>query len=301
MAEASAGTGQHLRWQNARVEALDALTPTIRRITLRPQHWHQPLAGQHLDVRLTADDGYQAQRSYSLLSPPQREGVYELGIERLADGEVSPWFHDAVQVGESIEVLGPVGGHFVWRAQEAPPTLLIGGGSGVVPLLAMAAHGVQSGLMAPMVLMVAARTLADVPLWTELQQWQAQSSRFQCRLALSRETTVPRVQGAGQALPVLQARLMRAAASQLAQAQARLEARGDRLEALSPQRVLERGYAWLADADGHAVTGVEPVRVGQAVSATLADGLLQLRVTDVQARGESHAPSATETIISPAP
>ena len=140
MAEASAGTGQHLRWQNARVEALDALTPTIRRITLRPQHWHQPLAGQHLDVRLTADDGYQAQRSYSLLSPPQREGVYELGIERLADGEVSPWFHDAVQVGESIEVLGPVGGHFVWRAQEAPPTLLIGGGSGVVPLLAMAAH-----------------------------------------------------------------------------------------------------------------------------------------------------------------
>ena len=194
MAEASAGTGQHLRWQNARVEALDALTPTIRRITLRPQHWLQPLAGQHLDVRLTADDGYQAQRSYSLLSPPQREGVYELGIERLADGEVSPWFHDAVQVGESIEVLGPVGGHFVWRAQEAPPTLLIGGGSGVVPLLAMAAHGVQSGLMAPMVLMVAARTLADVPLWTELQQWQAQSSRFQCRLALSRETTVPRVQ-----------------------------------------------------------------------------------------------------------
>ncbi|MBP6615082.1 MAG: hypothetical protein KA203_05085, partial [Aquabacterium sp.] len=113
-----------------------------------------------------------------------------------------------------------------------------------------------------------------------------------------------RVQGAGQALPVLQARLMRATASQLAQAQARLEARGDRLEALSPQRVLERGYAWLADAGGHAITGVAQVQPGQAVSATLADGLLQLRVTDAEARGETVAtvaPGGAGTPISPAP
>ncbi len=112
-----------------------------------------------------------------------------------------------------------------------------------------------------------------------------------------------RVQGGGQALPVLQARLMRATASQLAQAQARLEARGDRLEALSPQRVLERGYAWLADAGGHAITGVAQVQAGQAVSATLADGLLQLRVTDAEARGETAAavaPGGAGTSISPA-
>ena len=140
MVESARSAGERLVWQEARIEALESLSPRIIRVVLRPQAWHLPLAGQHLDVRLTAEDGYQAQRSYSLLSPPDRDGVYELGIERLADGEVSPWFHDAAQVGESIEVYGPVGGHFVWSAALDRPALLIGGGSGVVPLLSMAAH-----------------------------------------------------------------------------------------------------------------------------------------------------------------
>lgn len=119
--------GQHrLSWQTARIDALQALTPRVMRVVLRPDRWVRPRPGQHLDVRLTAEDGYQAQRSYSLLSPPQRTGLYELGIERLDDGEVSTWFHDKAQHGETIEVLGPVGGHFVLDESNTRPALLIG-------------------------------------------------------------------------------------------------------------------------------------------------------------------------------
>ena len=173
MAEAGAAPAHRAQWQRATIEALQDITPRIKRVVLRPEHWHRPLAGQHLDIRLTADDGYQAQRSYSLLSPPEREGVYELGIERLPDGEVSPWFHDAAQVGEAIEVLGPVGGHFVWRAEQAQPALLVGGGSGLVPLVAMAEHHALARPAAPMVLVAGVRALADVVRWSELQRWEA--------------------------------------------------------------------------------------------------------------------------------
>jgi ferredoxin-NADP reductase len=197
MAESAQRASTLSTWQTARVEALEPLTAHIRRVVLRPQVWHAPQAGQHLDLRLTADDGYQAQRSYSLLSPPELDGVYELGIERLADGEVSPWFHDAAQVGDTIEMLGPVGGHFVWHASEGRPTLLIGGGSGVVPLLSMAAHRAahaQVSASAPMVLLVAARTLGDVLGWGDLQRWEAQGKGFHSQLALSRDDAAPRAQ-----------------------------------------------------------------------------------------------------------
>ena len=147
--------GQHrLSWQTARIDALQALTPRVMRVVLRPDRWVRPRPGQHLDVRLTAEDGYQAQRSYSLLSPPQRTGLYELGIERLDDGEVSTWFHDKAQHGETIEVLGPVGGHFVLDESNTRPALLIGGGSGVVPLLSMAAQRVGAYSQAHTTLLV---------------------------------------------------------------------------------------------------------------------------------------------------
>ena len=194
MADIATEAPSRLKWQEARIEALEMLTPRIRRVVMRPKHWYRPLAGQHVDVRLTAEDGYQAQRSYSLLSPPWREDVYELAIERMPDGEVSPWFHDAALAGDTIEILGPVGGHFVWHAADAAPTLLVGGGSGIVPLLAMAAHHTHSAVAAPMALVVGARTLADVVLWPELQRWEAMERGFESRLALSRESAVTRPQ-----------------------------------------------------------------------------------------------------------
>lgn len=194
MAEAGGTAASRLAWQGARIVGIEPLAEGIKRVVLRPRVWHAPFAGQHVDVRLTAEDGYQAQRSYSLLSPPERSGVYELGIEYLPEGEVSPWFHEAAAVGDEVELLGPAGGHFVWRAQSGTPALLVGGGSGVVPLLAMMSHraGHRSG--APVALCVAARTLAHVPMWTELQEWERADERMRCVLALSRQAQAPRPQ-----------------------------------------------------------------------------------------------------------
>ena len=105
-------------------------------------------AGQHVDVRLTAPDGYSAQRSYSIASAPGAREI-ELAIERLDDGEVSPFFHEAAAVGDEIELRGPIGGHFIWQVGDGGPLLLIGGGSGVVPLMSMARHRAAAGATAP--------------------------------------------------------------------------------------------------------------------------------------------------------
>lgn len=194
MVKAVADAASRLTWQSARIEVIEPLAEGIKRIVLRPRVWHAPWAGQHLDVRLTADDGYQAQRSYSLLSPPERDGIYELAIEHLPGGEVSPWFHEAATVGDEVEILGPTGGHFVWRAESAVPALLVGGGSGVVPLLSMMAHRASHRAASPMVLCIAARTLAHVPMWQQLQAWERDDERMQCTLALSRQSVAPRPQ-----------------------------------------------------------------------------------------------------------
>lgn len=181
-------------WTPATVESTERLSPRIVRIRLRPQTWHQPRAGQHVDVRLTAEDGYQAQRSYSLLSPPELEGFYDLAIERLEDGEVSPYFFDVAQPGDEVEVLGPVGGHFVWPTHEAKPVLLVGGGSGVVPLLSMAQHrAALRDPQPPMRLVYAARNMAEVILWPTLQALE-QHNGFTTHLVLSRASTAPRPQ-----------------------------------------------------------------------------------------------------------
>ncbi|MFZ4289612.1 FAD-binding oxidoreductase [Variovorax sp. HJSM1_2] len=181
-------------WTPASVESTERLSPRIVHIRLRPQTWRQPRAGQHVDVRLTAEDGYQAQRSYSLLSPPELESFYDLAIERLDDGEVSPYFFDVAQPGDEVEVLGPVGGHFVWPTDQVRPVLLVGGGSGVVPLLSMAQH--RTALrdpQPPMTLVYAAREMAELILWPALQALEQQSG-FTTRLVLSRASTAPRPQ-----------------------------------------------------------------------------------------------------------
>ena len=126
------------RWQIATVSSIKEVTPRVKSFRLELPMWMPHLPGQHYDVRLTAPDGYQAQRSYSVASSPLDEGQIELTIDRLDDGEVSPYFHEVVMEGDQVEVRGPFASYFVWRGEH--PVLLVGGGSGVVPLMAMLRH-----------------------------------------------------------------------------------------------------------------------------------------------------------------
>jgi len=128
-----------LSWQLGEVEELVQETPRVASLYLNVPDWPGHLAGQHVDVRLTAEDGYQAERSYSIASPPEDRWL-ALTVERLDDGEVSPYLVGELKVGDKLELRGPIGGYFVWRAGDERPLLLIGGGSGVVPLMAMLRH-----------------------------------------------------------------------------------------------------------------------------------------------------------------
>jgi ferredoxin-NADP reductase len=129
-------TNRRLVWRVATVEAARTETPSARTLVLRVPDWPGHLPGQHVDVRLTAPDGYSTERSYSIASSWQNDGRIELTVQRVEDGEVSPYLTDALEVGQPLELRGPVGGWFVWR-NEPPPVLLVAGGSGVVPLMAM--------------------------------------------------------------------------------------------------------------------------------------------------------------------
>ncbi|MEA2221234.1 MAG: hypothetical protein QOJ35_3860 [Solirubrobacteraceae bacterium] len=150
------------RWQLATVTAVTVETPRVKTFRLRPAFWMPHLPGQHYDVRLTAPDGYTAQRSYSIASSPLDEGEIELTIDRLDEGEVSPYFHEVVEVGDAVEVRGPFASYFVWRGSEAPPIVLVGGGSGVVPLMAMLRHRRRAMPETAMRLVYSVRTAQDV-------------------------------------------------------------------------------------------------------------------------------------------
>src|SRR5205823_12902697 len=142
-------------------------TPQVRSIALDLPQWSGHRAGQHVDVRLTADDGYQAQRSYSLASAPEDPGVV-LTIERLDDGEVSPYLVGELQVGDELELRGPIGGYFVWEESLGGPLFLVGGGSGVVPLRAILRHHQARQSTVPGRPLYSARSLAGVIYRDEL-------------------------------------------------------------------------------------------------------------------------------------
>jgi ferredoxin-NADP reductase len=142
-------------------------TPRVRTLELSVPGWADHLAGQHLDVRLTAEDGYQAQRSYSIASAPGE--TLALTVERLDDGEVSPYLVDEAREGDGFEVRGPIGGYFVWEPDDPARVLLVGGGSGVVPLMAMARSRARVGGTAPMRLLYSSRSLEDVIYRDELE------------------------------------------------------------------------------------------------------------------------------------
>jgi len=173
-------------WRVAKlVEHVDE-TPRVRSLVFAVPDWPGHRAGQHVDVRLTAEDGYQAQRSYSIASAPE-DGRLALTVERLADGEVSPYLADVLVVGDKVELRGPIGGYFVWNAGEGRPVLLLGGGSGVVPLMAMIRHRRAAGGDAPMRLLYSAKRADDLIYREELQELAARGDGFEAFFTLTRE------------------------------------------------------------------------------------------------------------------
>jgi ferredoxin-NADP reductase len=158
-----------LTWRLARVAAIRPETPRCATLVLDVPDWPGHRPGQHVDVRLTADDGYQAQRSYSIASAPGDERL-ELTVERIDDGEVSPYLVGELRAGDELELRGPIGGYFVWQPDLGGPLQLVGGGSGVVPLMAMLRHRANLGSAVPTRLLYSSRGADDILYRDELQR-----------------------------------------------------------------------------------------------------------------------------------
>jgi ferredoxin-NADP reductase len=157
-----------LTWQVATVRSVTRETDSVVTIELEPPDWLGHRAGQHLDVRLTADDGYTAERSYSIASAPGEPVA--ITVERLEGGEVSPYLSEDLRAGDELELRGPIGGYFVWEPGDGGPLTLLAGGSGVVPLRSILRHRQRSGSDVPARLLYSARTLPDVIYRGELDQ-----------------------------------------------------------------------------------------------------------------------------------
>jgi ferredoxin-NADP reductase len=174
-----------LTWLVAEVVGIVTETPRVQTIVLDVPGWPGHRAGQHLDVRLTAEDGYQAQRSYSIASPPGEPVA--ITVEVLDDGEVSPYLAEELREGDEIEVRGPIGGYFVWEPGGEDPLLLVAGGSGIVPLMAMIRHRAATGDRTPTRLLHSSRRLAEVIYRTELEGLAGRDGGPEVFLTLTRE------------------------------------------------------------------------------------------------------------------
>ena len=157
-----------LTWQLGEVVATQSETARAKSITLAVPNWMGHRTGQHVDVRLTAPDGYQAERSYSIASPPEEQPHVTLTVERLDDGEVSPYLTDELRIGDKLELRGPIGGYFVWEVQMGGPLLLVAGGSGIVPLMAMLRHRSAEGSTVATRLLYSSRSFEEVIYRDEL-------------------------------------------------------------------------------------------------------------------------------------
>ena len=176
-----------LIWQMVPIGAVATVTPRVKSFTLSVE-WPSPFrAGQYVDVRLTAPDGYQAQRSYSIASAPTELGRISIMVERLDDGEVSSFFHDVARPGDTVEIRGPIGLPFSWAPEDGGPLLLIGGGSGVVPLLSMLRHRAVAAPAVPALLLYSARTAEEAICREELLHRAATEPAFDCMLVLTRD------------------------------------------------------------------------------------------------------------------
>jgi ferredoxin-NADP reductase len=175
-------------WQPATVVSIREETPRVKTIQFAVSDWPGHMPGQHADVRLEAEDGYRAERSYSIASPPEVSAL-ELTVDRLDDGEVSPFLTGHLQPHDTIQLRGPIGGHFAWSALEPRrPLLLVGGGSGVVPLMCMLRHRRLSGSAVPAALLYSARTRDDVIYAEELAALARNDPDFTLRTTLTRDS-----------------------------------------------------------------------------------------------------------------
>jgi ferredoxin-NADP reductase len=166
---ARAAVRGRLSWQLAElVESIEE-TPRVKSLVLRAPEWSGHRAGQHVDIRLTAEDGYQVQRSYSIASAPEQQSLV-LTVERLDDGEVSPYLVDELRPGDKLELRGPIGGYFAWDVSSGGPLLLAGGGSGIVPLMSILRHRVAAGSDAEVRLLASWRTAGDIIYAAELER-----------------------------------------------------------------------------------------------------------------------------------
>jgi ferredoxin-NADP reductase len=176
-----------VRWQLAVVSKIVEITPRIKSFFFTLSRPFAFRAGQHVDIRLTAAGGYRAERSYSIASAPEHADDLELAIEKVSEGEVSSFFHDVARVGDTIELRGPIGGYFVWDVADRGPLFLLGGGSGIVPLMSMLRHRRAKKSMVPTLLLVSSRTWTDVPFRDELLQYAMDDPSFKLVFAITRE------------------------------------------------------------------------------------------------------------------
>lgn len=174
-----------LLWRLGEVVEVVPETPRTKTLVLRVPNWEGHKAGQHVDVRLTAPDGYQAQRSFSIASAPEDERLV-LTVDRLEDGEVSPYLTDVLMAGDKLEFRGPIGGYFTWEAREGGPLLLIGGGSGVVPLMAMLRHRAAVGSNVPTRLLYSSRSYEEITYRRELEEFAARDGSLEVIHTLTR-------------------------------------------------------------------------------------------------------------------
>jgi len=175
-----------INWQIASIKDIKPETEKVKSFTLTLPAWMRHRAGQHYDIRLTAEDGYQTQRSYSIASEPERDGEVDITVERINDGEVSTYLHDVLVPGDRIEARGPIGGYFVWEAMMTEPLLLIAGGSGVVPLMSMIRHRAAAGAKNPTSMLYSSRNFEDIIYYNELEKLRAANSGLQIFHTLTR-------------------------------------------------------------------------------------------------------------------
>jgi len=187
--EPAGAPARRLAWQVATVREIVVETPRVKSVILHVRDWQGHRPGQHVDIRLTGEDGYQAQRSYSIASPPDDE-LLALTVERLEKGEVSPYLVDDLGTGDQFELRGPIGGYFVWTFADGGPLWLVAGGSGIAPLMAMLRHRERNGGRTRAVLLYSSRSLEDIIYRQELDAMARRDSGLRVVHTLTRQQPI---------------------------------------------------------------------------------------------------------------